>query len=278
MYSTIHYGNYMHPQLQRGMHYPSPLRGGGTYQLGALKLPTLSGLVAKYDNPYHHGGKWEIIRRGAFSSLLCAKPEVEIRLMHKSEFSLPGRVKLNDSAEGLLCNIYLADTKLARDLIHAMSWGYLTWLSPDWPGFRYTLEKRNGETYRSIYHIPWMPEVSFCDSPAQDVTHVGIDGERRLSEPMGLPSDPAERRRLREFLSSVGALNGRKTKPRAFPTHPSRSKLATRRQSKRASWEQLSADLIDGFGGRKEFAKVLQNLSRPPIPNGCATVTTSWGR
>jgi len=266
----------MFPQFHRGAFYPSPLAGGGTRPLGSLRLPMLSGVVAKYDHPYHFNRHWEIVRRGAFSLILSSKPAIKIWLMHEPKFSLPGTVSLQDSSAGLIAHFYLADTRLARDLICVMRRGFLTSLSPSWPELEYTLEQRNGETFRSIHCVRCMPEISFVDLPAQDCTFVGINGERRHDEPLGLPSDPAERQRLQEFLSSIDALERRKPKARVFPSQPSRPKPAIRRQSTKDSWSDLSAELITGFGGHQKFAKLLQQLSGPQIPAGFSKIDTQW--
>ena len=283
---SIFEGHEVYDATKRFGLHPSPLEHfskpmhrdlrqfGNPQHLGSMKLPTLSGVVAIYNRPVFHDGQWQRFLPGSFENILRSRPTVPMAISHNLRFNVPGTVEFDDCEKRLSCRIRLDDTVIGRELISAMRYGRCHFLSPCIHCHK-SYRRLNGIRVADIVSVRELCELSFCSRPAQRVTSVTIDGEDRLDSSAKLPLVAKDRNRIQYFLQSVGIDADRP--PTNYPTFPSdaKPKPATRRQTKKDTWANLSGELIAGFGGHRKFSQLLQQLSQP-LPKGSEAVSVSW--
>lgn len=235
MYDMKRCGPYPAPLLSNGVpSYPAMRLFGGPRQLGTLTFPTLSGIVAVYDNLFWHHNHWHRFRPSAFDEVLKSRPTVPIMIRHQPKFTIPGTIVFLDGDCELSCQIQLDDTAIGRDLVGALRFGRFVWLSVGYSG-RMSPSRIHGIIVQNIDTVTELSEISFVDQSAQLLTSVDIVSEPRFGQPTALPSIARDRTWLRHFVHSVGYAGKQYVRTPVFPTASRKTKRPAERNPAVAS-------------------------------------------
>ena len=105
--------------------YTDEYRGYGTASPTTIGDYTISGIAIPYNAiAYVDSGIYEVVKPGALTAIMQAKPNICCIIEHKGEYVLGSTVdqtlRLRDTAEGLRYTITLPKTTYAEDLITVM--------------------------------------------------------------------------------------------------------------------------------------------------------------
>lgn len=173
-----------------------------------------------FDSPSVDMGGWrEVIKRGAFRSLLATKPDVRFLINHDG---LPlarttnGSLRLEEGPLGLDGVAELSDTQLSRDFLTAVERGDINQMS-----FLFRVAAGDAEwTYnegdefelRTVKRVAWLGEVSGVTFPAYEATSLqserseGADSQDATDDHAGeLDGDAADERSVDDAASSPDA-------------------------------------------------------------------------
>ena len=119
---------------------------------------------------------------------------------HRRELTVPAAIEFTDSDRELSYRVELEDTVIARDLISALRFGHLAWLSPSFKAGDTSRSSIDGVRVTNIDAVETLPELSAVRQPAQVVISFGIEDKDRHGRPTDWQSIARDRVRLQHFL------------------------------------------------------------------------------
>jgi len=139
----------------------------------------LTGYAAVFDKESEDlGGFVETIAPGAFSSVLAKNPDVRALINHDPNLvlgrTLAGTLLLREDEKGLLVEITLPDTQVARDLAVSIERGDVSQMSFAFGDVDDEVQKINGRFHRRILSIGRLYDVSVVTYPAYPDTSVAL--------------------------------------------------------------------------------------------------------
>lgn len=147
---------------------------------------TLTGYVARFDQPADLGEFVEVIKAGAFTRTLADDKARGIRAIYEHDGrSLLGRMgagtlRLTEDAQGLAFEIDLPNTTLGRDLAHLVERGDVAGCSFGFLPVRDTWAESDGRPVRELRDVDLF-EVTITAAPAYDTTSVQVRGKQPRS-------------------------------------------------------------------------------------------------
>lgn len=173
-----------------------------------------------FDSPSVDMGGWrEVIKRGAFRSLLATRPDVRFLFNHEGltlARTVNGSLSLEETPQGLDGVADLNDTQASRDLLVAVERGDVDQMS-----FLFRVAAGDAEwTYnegddfelRTVKRVAWLGEVSAVTFPAYEATTLksersqGADSQDATDDHAGeLDGDAADERSVDDAASPPDA-------------------------------------------------------------------------